>query len=428
LVTAADAGSWVLDLGSLRTYDLSAAFAVTADTVVTIQADGGASGKASLRTTVAEARAGRPVLTDLFEAPIKIGWNLVALRATPLQTMTAEDLCLSLNGTQAGTAIEVARWELGAWESHLCGLPPNSFPMETGRGYFIRAGRAATWSYRGERVLTTAPQPLTVGWNLVSAATGTTSGPTAADTCTALNTAYGAGAAVEFARWQSGAWEGHRCGIPPNNFTLDDGAGYFVRIAQPVLWRTSSVPNCGTVDAAKLIAVSGSAVNLNLPNWPRSDLLTPLSVSGQSQVAMLAAVGSSTVQARATTFIARVPNVTVNALDGLACSLTILNSVTKPIDFVPQVTVDSAFKDNPLWADLENGLQMEILIDGVSRYLGPIDTSRSWTPPYLERIAATSAMQYEVIMYLPRGSSVRYWSDVAVQSLTVTLEYVFTRY
>ena len=128
--------------------------------------------------TVAEARAGRPVLTDLFEAPIKIGWNLVALRATPLQTMTAEDLCLSLNGTEAGTALELARWELGAWESHLCGLPPNSFPMETGRGYFIRASRATTWSYRGEQVLTPAPQPLTVGWNLVSVPTGPTSGPT----------------------------------------------------------------------------------------------------------------------------------------------------------------------------------------------------------------------------------------------------------
>jgi hypothetical protein len=428
LVTAADAGSWVLDLGSLRTYDLSAAFAVTADTVVTIQADGGASGKASLRTTVAEARAGRPVLTDLFEAPIKIGWNLVALRATPLQTMTAEDLCLSLNGTEAGTALELARWELGAWESHLCGLPPNSFPMETGRGYFIRASRATTWSYRGEQVLTPAPQPLTVGWNLVSVATGTTSGPTVANTCTTLNTAYGAGAAVEFARWQSGAWEGHRCGIPPNNFTLDDGFGYFVRIAQPALWRTSSAPNCGTVDAARLIAVSGSAVNLNLPNWPRSDLLTPLSVSAQSQVAVLASAASDTVQARATTFIARIPNVTVNASYGLACTLTILNSGTKPIDFVPQVTVDSAFVDNRLWSDIVNGLQMEIFIDGVSRYLGPIDTSRSWAPPYLERIAATSAMQYQVIIYLPREYKQGYGYDAARQSLIVNLEYVFTRY
>ena len=426
-MTTADAGNWVLDLGSLRSYDLSSTFAVTADTVLTIQADGGASGKASLRTTVAEARAGQPVLTDLFESSIKVGWNLVALRAAPLQATSAEDLCLSLNGAQAGTAIEVARWELGAWESHLCGLPPNSFPLETGRGYFIRASRATTWSYRGEQVLTTAPQPLTVGWNLVSVPTGTTSGPTVADTCTTLNTTYGAGAAVEFARWQSGAWEGHRCGIPPNNFTLDDGFGYFVRIAQPVLWRTSSVPNCGTVDAARLIAAQGS-VTLNLPNWPRSDLLTPLSVSAPSQVAMLASAASGTVQARATTFIARVPNVTVNALDGLACSLTILNSGTKPIDLIPQVTTDYAYWDNPLWTDLVNGLQMEILIDGVSRYLGPIDTSRSWTPPYLERIAATSVMQYQVIIYLPRGSSVRYWSDGAVESLTVTLDYIFTRY
>jgi hypothetical protein len=407
LVTTADAGNWVLDLGSMPPSYQSALDAVTADTVLMIQADGGASGKASLRTTVAEARAGRPVLTDLFEAPIKIGWNLVALRATPLQTMSAEDLCLSLNGTQAGTALELARWELGAWESHLCGLPPNSFPMETGRGYFIRASRATTWSYRGEQVLTPAPQPLTVGWNLVSVPTGTTSGPTVADTCTTVNTAYGAGAAVEFARWQSGAWEGHRCGIPPNNFTLDDGFGYFVRIAQPALWRTSSVPNCGSVDLSRLVATSGTSLTLNLPGWPRaSSPIAQLSVLPPSS-ANAASAASGAVQTRVTGFLARIPisKRWFWSADEIDCGLTFVNSSAKPIDFLPQTTVDYDFKDSELWTDIENGLQMEIFIDGVTRYLGPIDTTRAATPPYLERLGSTSAANIEVITYLPRTSS-----------------------
>jgi hypothetical protein len=45
-----------------------------------------------------------------------------------------------------------------------------------------------------------------------------------------------AGTAVELDRWINGGWEGHRCGLPPNDFPLEPGVGSFVRLTRPATW------------------------------------------------------------------------------------------------------------------------------------------------------------------------------------------------
>ena len=403
LVTTADAGSWVLDLGSLRLSDLSAAFAVTADTVLTIQGDDGVSGKGYLVTTVAEARAGRLAtsLAQLYEVPLKIGWNLIAPSASPVQGMTAKEVCASLNIAQVGTVIELARWELGAWESHRCGLPPNSFAIEPGRGYFIRASRAATWIYGGRATEVLPAQSLSVGWNLISVATGGPGLTTASYACASLNSAYGAGTVVEFARWQSGGWEGHRCDLPPNNFTFSADTAYFVRVAQNSA--SSSVPPTPTafalIDLSKLVSVPSQAAEVHSSFWSCADdesLIAQLSSRGAPirTVALLPlnadlpitgrSVGA--VQARATTFFLRIPSIQSSSIYNKNCTILLINNGTKPIDLVPQTSTTSAYSDNLLWSDIENGLQMNIITPQGVRYSGSIDTTRSSSPPYLERI------------------------------------------
>jgi hypothetical protein len=170
-------------------------------------------------------------LVDEISMALQAGWNLVALRATPSTTTKASGLCASLNGI----AVEVDRWIAGGWEGHRCGVPPNNFTLEMGPGYFVRATLPTTWAYRG--ALSTAVTPLTLGagWNLVGASATGSPASAAATTCTVLNAAA-SGTVIEIDQWVAGGWVGHRCGIPPNNFTFVSGRGYFIRLNQPVTW------------------------------------------------------------------------------------------------------------------------------------------------------------------------------------------------
>lgn len=240
LVTGAEQGNWGANLGNLRTASLDAAFPITADTTLTVTADGGTDGTAGVTTTVANARAGTValVLSDEATQALQAGWNLISLRATPATSTTASTVCGVLNaGTagMAGTAVELDRWDGSGWVGHICGLPPNDFTLETGVGYFVRLTRPATWTYRGALVAAPSVLTLATGWNLVGASAISGTPSVASVTCSQINTTQ-AGTAVELDRWIDGGWEGYRCGLPVNDFTLQAGQGYFIRLTRPATW------------------------------------------------------------------------------------------------------------------------------------------------------------------------------------------------
>ena len=226
-----------MNIGNLRTASLDAAFPVTADTILTVTADGGPDGTAASTSTVAVVRAGTLALylSDEVSEPLQAGWNLIALRATPATSMTASMVCSALNAGIAGTAVELDRWINGGWDGHRCGLPVNDFTLEPGPGYFVRLTRPVTWTYRGSLVANPATLSLFTGWNLVGASAISGTPSVASTTCSQLNTVQ-AGTAVELDRWIDGGWEGHRCGLPVNDFTLQAGQGYFVRLTRPATW------------------------------------------------------------------------------------------------------------------------------------------------------------------------------------------------
>jgi hypothetical protein len=237
LITPSSRGYWAANLGNLRQASLDAPFPVTGDTVLTVTADAGTDGSVVSTTTVAAARAGTVALVLSSEAshPLQVGWNLVALRVTPKFATTASVACTSLNGATAGSAVELDRWIDGGWEGHRCGLPVNDFVLEPGAGYFIRVAHEATWIIAGSVVSTPLSLNLTTGWNLVGASAVAGVPSVASATCAQLNTAA-AGTAVELDQWIDGGWDGHRCGLPVNDFTLEAGRGYFVRLLRPATW------------------------------------------------------------------------------------------------------------------------------------------------------------------------------------------------
>jgi cold shock CspA family protein len=107
-------------------------------------------------------------------------------------------------------------------------------------------------------------QDLALGWSMVGAAVQLETA--AAGICEDL--VAGGGAPVEIDRWYLSAWQGHPCGIPVNDFTLEDGAGYFIRMDGPATWCQEGPEIACPLDLA--MAVSWNAVAL--PRWaaPRS--------------------------------------------------------------------------------------------------------------------------------------------------------------
>ena len=238
VVTTNDAGIWVVDLANLRSAAGDERYPVSDTTVLTVVADGGTDGSATGTVPVSGARSGTLTLRldNEFRFALEASWNLVTLVATPAERLTAQGVCHSLDEVASGSAVEVYRWENGGWEGHVCGVPPNDFTLEVGRGYFLRLAKPSQWAYQGLVESVPATLPLVTGWNLVGPAVVSAVPSTASGSCATFTDEAGSGTALEVARWVDGGWEGHRCDLPPNDFTLEAGRGYFVRLTRPTHW------------------------------------------------------------------------------------------------------------------------------------------------------------------------------------------------
>jgi len=78
---------------------------------------------------------------------LKAGWNLISVPLGPdgqPRFYTASSLLQAINA-QGGSVTQVVRWYAGGWQAYLAGLPLNDFPIQPGRGYFLRATAPSTW-------------------------------------------------------------------------------------------------------------------------------------------------------------------------------------------------------------------------------------------------------------------------------------------
>ena len=166
------------------------------------------------------------ITQTMLSWPISIEgtWNFISLPLVPATSYTANKWCEEINN-QGSSVVEIDRWDQGGWEGHLCEFSFNHFPIEMGKGYFIRANAASSWNVQGYAVTSAVPLNLQAGWNSISIPH--TDSYTAKSLC---NDFINQGiTAVEIDRWYIGGWQGHVCGLPFNNFAIQRGVGYFVK-------------------------------------------------------------------------------------------------------------------------------------------------------------------------------------------------------
>lgn len=243
LVTSSSNGTWNANLSSLRTADRATAFTYTDATVANLEVIGGPGAFVNATATIANlrlaSRAAQRLVATPFTATLSVstGWNLIALAVDPSDAMTASTVCSRLDTAGgAATTTEIVRWEVGAWESHRCGIAANDFPIDPDRGYFIRATKSASITLTGTPADPKQGRLLEGGWNLVGLGTAAAM----MDAPTLLGSFDGAsgvtGTGAEAARWQASAWESFQRALNVNRFSLEPGRGYFVRLSRPVTW------------------------------------------------------------------------------------------------------------------------------------------------------------------------------------------------
>jgi len=150
-LSAQQVGNWTLNLGSLRTADLSVWFQAQDSDTLTITVQGGSDGVGAAAVSVQQARtsgAGTITLGQGITLSLQAGWNLIALPVQPGTAYTAASLLAEINA-QAGSTVagEIDRWQNGGWEGHLRGLPVNNFSLAAGQGYFVKLTQGGvTWT------------------------------------------------------------------------------------------------------------------------------------------------------------------------------------------------------------------------------------------------------------------------------------------
>jgi len=160
-----------------------------------------------------------------FDISLHYGWNMISLPVEPPAPYTALSLLNEINA-QGGSAVEVDRWLLtGDWGAYILGGPFPDYPIELGKGYFVKCNAPSTWSVLGEPVYTPVPLSFSAGWNLISIPSS--------DSYTAWSLFDGingqGGSAVEIDRWHNGGWDFTLNSPRFNNFDVEKGKAYFVK-------------------------------------------------------------------------------------------------------------------------------------------------------------------------------------------------------
>ncbi|MBI2941117.1 MAG: hypothetical protein HYY04_11835, partial [Chloroflexi bacterium] len=239
-VLTGENGEWQIELQA-RTADLASFFdyQVPGD-VVQVESLCGSRGivRQSYGTSAIDPAAGFGDLGDLqlqtvITVPLSFvtGWNLMAMPVEPTATVLAETLGQALIA-EGVTASQVVRWNeaLGSWSAHLVGWTSNNFAIDPTRGYFVRVtGGTGTAGFTGHEIRT--PQTvrgMVVGWNLIAVPNPVTY---LAESLGQAIRADGISAS-QVVRWNDavGSWSAHLVGWTSNNFAIQLGRGYFVRV------------------------------------------------------------------------------------------------------------------------------------------------------------------------------------------------------
>jgi hypothetical protein len=171
------------------------------------------------------------------------GYTLIAPPLNPSAPLTAEGLAQQINAqVPSPQCTSVIAYEGGAFVTHPAGTALNNFPIEKGKGYFVRCATAGAWKAKGYRFgVSRALVPVSSGYNLVGLPLepGTAGKYTAESAAIEMN-AQGGGA-TQLIRYDetAGQFVTHPVGTALQNFPLDPGRGYFLRCTKDSVWTVS---------------------------------------------------------------------------------------------------------------------------------------------------------------------------------------------
>ena len=153
-------------------------------------------------------------------------------------TITASDLA-QMVADQGGEVSSVLKWDSG-YEAWIADFPTQKdFPIEPGRGYFVRIARPPTDGHlvlEGVPFTSSVTINLVTGFNLIGAPFATLA---AACNSKILAEAMDSGGAVSsILKWEAGykAWLSDFPG--EKIFAIDSLSGYFVRMIRAATWST----------------------------------------------------------------------------------------------------------------------------------------------------------------------------------------------
>jgi N-acetylneuraminic acid mutarotase len=127
--------------------DISGETGTTYTTPATVPADDGTRFRCIATNIAGDAVSQAAVLSirTTVTIPLDAGYTLVALPVEPEVPLTSETLAQSINA-DGGSCTAVIRYIDNAYETHPTGSSQAIFPIELGRGYFVRCTAACVWT------------------------------------------------------------------------------------------------------------------------------------------------------------------------------------------------------------------------------------------------------------------------------------------
>ncbi|WP_423226410.1 CARDB domain-containing protein [Candidatus Amarolinea aalborgensis] len=232
VIQTGDDGYWNVNLGNARTTDLTQSFQYSpaGDQVRLVATDGSGCEAEQVVDTANDTSALPMTLTCPTQVThnLAIGWNLLGLNVLADPMPLAEEALDDIEA-QGGNASEIDRWLNGGWNSHIHNLPFNNYPLELGKGYFVKSAAVYAWQRSGRPPSNPLLMALTPGWNLIGLPRlpGSLNAEQLLDGIEAQG-----GNCSEIDRWLNGGWNGHIHNLPFNNFTLRTDEGYFAKCSQ----------------------------------------------------------------------------------------------------------------------------------------------------------------------------------------------------
>lgn len=172
-----------------------------------------------------------PVETAV-EVPIRIGWTSMTLQVQPSNISYISEMMDQIN-SQGIPASYAADWTGVGWNIFQNGLPFNNFTIEAFKGYFIRSDVPGDYLMTGQSVTGPTTYSFRFGWNFIGI-------PHLQQQFTASILAGDINAGdcevMYIANWTGQSWQIYQVGLPFNNFNIEKGKGYFLRMIQGGEW------------------------------------------------------------------------------------------------------------------------------------------------------------------------------------------------